>query len=375
MHTPQLIIDALVIASAFGTFLATPQVTTDANCNCYVTNTTAQSFFSSHKFFDFRNMLQYARVPQPFQDPATNAAANVTSNYFAMTDWKSFWQIQSWNNSARLNASGNDARLLMVNSPNNIYIEPNKDMSASSKTFLTLRTVRHNMFQSAAEFDSVSGNYHFLSMRMLARTRGASGAITAMFTYRGGDGDATVQEADLEIRTSDPDNSVQYTNQPTDQNSTGSTQNVTLPDHLAWSDWRYHRVDWTPGSSTWFINGKQVARITSQAPRDPSHFIFNAWSDGGSWSGSMEVGSEAYLQIQWIDMVFNNTDKTSPGLNPNPGHGGRCSNICSIDQTKTIGTPVLIASDDGGGKPVPSGLPRGRGMPSDDKSFIRLTAD
>jgi beta-glucanase (GH16 family) len=236
----------------------------------------------------------------------------------------------------------------MVNSANNIYFEPNDDTKSSAKTHLTMRTVRHDNFQSAAEFDSISGDYHYLSMRMLARTRGASGAVAAMFTYHGGDAAAAVQEADLEIRTSDPTNVIQYTNQPADHNSTGSTQNVTLPANLTWSDWQYHRIDWTPGTSTWFVNGQLVSRIKSQAPRDPSRILFNAWSDGGSWSGSMAVGSEAYLQIQWIDMVFNNTD-TNINYNPNNRHG-RCGNVCSIDQTRTIGTPVLISSDIGGGK-------------------------
>ncbi|KAH8195549.1 hypothetical protein TruAng_010286 [Truncatella angustata] len=341
-----LVVGFMVISSASGEF----PTTVDGKCNCYLTNTTSQSFFSSHMFFDFRNMKQYVNVTQPLQDPAANNEAGVTSPYFSTPAWKSFWEIQSWNNSARLGGeSGSDAAVLMVNSPNNIYFAPNNDTKASSKTYLTLRTIRHDNFQSAAEFDSVSGTYKYLSMRMLARTRGASGAVTAMFTYRGGDASTNVQEADLEIRTKDPVNTIQYTNQPTLSNSTGSTQNITLPAHLAWSDWQHHRIDWTPGASTWFVNGKQVSRITAQTPRDPSQVLFNAWSDGGSWAGSMAIGSEAYLQIQWIDMVFNNTDAGSVGVNPNAGHGGRCSNVCSIDQTKTIGTPVLISTDARGG--------------------------
>lgn len=343
----------LVIMTGLSTCAGTqpqPQATTDSRCNCYLTNTSSHDVFSSHKYFDFRSMSRYVNVPKPLEDPTLDSLANVSSSYFASQDWKRYWEIQSWNNSANLNSTmGNDATVLMVNSLNNVYFEANRDARASSQTYLTLRTVRHAGFQSAAEFDSLSGDYHYLSMRMLARTRGAGGAVTAMFTYRSGDAASSVQEADLEIRTSDPQNVIQYTNQPALHNSTGSTRNITLPGQQIWSDWQYHRIDWTPGTSTWFVNGQMVSRITSQAPRDPSRILFNAWSDGGSWSGTMSPGSEAYLQIQWIDMVFNNTD-TSLGANPAAAHGARCANVCSIDQTRTIGSPVLISSSNGGGK-------------------------
>jgi beta-glucanase (GH16 family) len=98
-------------------------------------------------------------------------------------------------------------------------------------------------------------------------------------------------------------------------------------------------MDWTPGSSTWFVNGQLASRITFQAPRDPALVIFNTWSDGGSWSGNMSVGGEAYMQIRWIDIVYNSTD-------PGAGRQGGCRNVCSIDETTKIGTPVLLT---GGG--------------------------
>lgn len=85
----------------------------------------------------------------------------------------------------------------------------------------------------------------------------------------------------------------------------------------------------------------QVSTNSFQAPRDPSQIIFNAWSDGGSWSGNMSVNSEAYLQIQWIDVVYNNTDAT---IGVMPSANAKCATVCSIDETKTVGVPVLITS-------------------------------
>jgi hypothetical protein len=49
----------------------------------------------------------------------------------------------------------------------------------------------------------------------------------------------------------------------------------------------------------------------------------------------MQVGAEAYMQIRWIDMVYNSTD-------PGSVKSGACRNMCSIDETSKLGTPVLM---------------------------------
>ncbi|KAM7215887.1 hypothetical protein V8F06_008743 [Rhypophila decipiens] len=324
--------------------LAAYPLTTDSNCGCYRTNATTANYFAHHQFFDFRSLGQYVNVPQPIQDFDGNANAPPTSSYFNQPSWLRAWSIQSWNNTdlLRLNNSDvNDAKVQMVNSPNNIYIERNSDAGANGQTHMTMRTVRHPNFQSSAEIESSSQGYQFLSVRMFARTKGPPGAVTAMFTYRPPPTPQNmllVQEADLEIRTRDPPTYVQYTNQPS-WNSTDdipdATRNVTLPNGRRWSDWAYYRMDWTPGTTTWYVNGQFHSSIKFQAPRDPAMVMFNAWSDGGSWSGDMPINQQAYMQIQWIEMVYNNTDA---GLVKT----GSCVNICSIDETSKLGQPVLI---------------------------------
>ncbi|KAI8946001.1 concanavalin A-like lectin/glucanase [Xylaria longipes] len=345
---------------------------TDARCNCYRTNTSTSHYFRNHKFFDFRSLSQYARVPAPIDTAQGNADAPVTSAYFQSPEWTNTWSIQNWNNSEKLggdsDVTGSDATVLMVNSPNNIYIQHNDDRNPTSNTYLVMRTMRHGDFQSAAEIESGSYNYQYLSIRMYARTRGSPGAITAMFTFRNGDTLAKVQESDLEVRTNDPVQHIQYTNQPSwnaDGNIPQATRNVSLPTKLGWSDWQYHRMDWTPGSTSWLADGNLVSSIQFQAPKDPSLVIFNSWSDGGTWSGNMTVNSSAELQIQWIEFVYNNTDSATgtpiPPVQPpwgwNPGTAPKpqvCANICSIDQTSKTGTPVLVQepqnpSNPGGG--------------------------
>ncbi|GAP92025.2 putative glycoside hydrolase family 16 protein [Rosellinia necatrix] len=346
---------------------------TDARCNCYRTNTSTSHYFRSHKFFDFRSLSQYARVPAPIDTAQGNADAPVTSAYFQSPEWTNAWAIQNWNNSAQMggdsDVTGSDATVLMVNSPNNIYIQHNDDPNPTSNTYLVMRTMRHETFQSAAEIESGSYNYQYLSIRMYARTRGSPGAITAMFTFRNGDTLSKVQESDLEIRTRDPVQHIQYTNQPSwnaDGDIPQATRNVSLPGKLGWTGWQYHRMDWTPGSTSWLVDGNVVSSIQFQAPRDPSQVIFNAWSDGGTWSGNMTAGASAELQVQWVEFVYNTTDAPAtttttappttvpttppwvwipPPVQPPPKPPAlpqSCANICSIDQTSKTGTPVLV---------------------------------
>ncbi|KAI3336878.1 glycoside hydrolase family 16 protein [Xylariaceae sp. AK1471] len=333
------------------------QEVNDGQCNCYFTNDSSANYFTTHTFFDFRSLSKYAKVPSPIADPYDSSDADVASNYFLAPDWANVWGIQRWNNSDSVESG--DAPVLMVNSPNNVYIEENPDDNPSSDTFLTMRTLRYKNYQSSAEFESISQAYHYLSVRMYARTIGDPGAVTAMFTYKDS-GDPTqltrVQESDLEIRTMDPHDKVQYTNQPS-YSSKGddvpaATRNATTPIQADWTQWSVHRMDWSPKDTTWYIDGNNVASIAFQVPRDPSQIIFNAWSDGGVWAGNMTVGGAAYLQIQWIEIVYNSTgnEKTTDKRNddavrslPNEKRdGGGCQNVCSIDDTTTTGIPVLL---------------------------------
>ena len=352
-----LISAAVPLAAAAG-----PPLADHSSCGCYLTNGTESRFFAHHEFFDFRSQSQYAGVPEVISSSADSAGSPVTSKYFSSTEWKKMWIMGNWNNSK---GQREDASVLMVNSPNNVYIEAN-DQGATPQTWLTLRTQRFEKFQTASEIESLSMGFQFLSVRMLARTIGGKGAITALFTYRHSDKLAEVQESDLEVRTLDAENIIHYTNQPayTDDGGTSSqaTQNATLPDGLKWTDWAVHRLDWTPVRNTWYVNGKQVAQIAFQTPRDPSKVILNAWSDGGKWSGNMSVNEAAYLQIQWFEMVYNSTEAVEHGHRRRSGgydvdtedSGGSslrlegradppvCKAVCSIDETPTPGQPVML---------------------------------
>ncbi|CAG7560889.1 unnamed protein product [Fusarium equiseti] len=338
--------------------------TTDDDCECYLTNGSNSAYYSRHNFYDFRDLAEYAKVPSPVKNASRKAS--VTSDYFKSDAWDNTWSIQDWNNrgSGGVSLSG-DATVFMVNSPNNIYIQENDDDDASSDTFLTMRTMRMPGFQSAAEFESVS-TYHYVSVRMLARVTGSAGACMALFTYLGGDELADVQEADIEIMTRDERNRIQYTNQPSftedGDEVPKATRNATLPNGIEWDDWVVHRLDWTPERSVWYVQGQEVASIEFQTPKDSTQIILNAWSDGGSWSGNMSLGDAAYMQIQWIEMVYNTTkgseDKRSldrVALESDVGQQGSllrredsddgCKIVCSVDDIDKAGeTKVLWKS-------------------------------
>ncbi|KND87964.1 hypothetical protein TOPH_07392 [Tolypocladium ophioglossoides CBS 100239] len=341
------------------------QPVNDTNCDCFLTNGTEPAYYTKHMFFDFRSLSQYAGVPNTVTNETWTSVGQPSSDYFSSKKWTDVWDLQSWSNSkGHSQGLSGDATVLMVNSANNVYIERNGDEDATSDTFITMRTKRLQAFQTAAEFQAHDSNYQFLSLRMLARTVGDAGAVSGIFTYRSAETLADIQEADIEILTRGPRNKVQYTNQPsyTEHGDEGdnpkATRNATMPRGLEWTDWAVYRLDWTPKRSLWYVDGGEVASIEFQVPRDASGINFNSWSDGGNWSGNMSVGGEAKLQIQWIEMVYNTTDKDvqsqkrmSVGdddyLGPRERLARRsgdknCHVVCSIDETTKPGTAAKL---------------------------------
>jgi hypothetical protein len=84
------------------------------------------------------------------------------------------------------------------------------------------------------------------------------------------------------------------------------------------------------------------------------------WSDGGVWSGNMSVYDEAFLQIQWIELVYNTSGPYS-GSKRTDQHGASgllekrkgtpgCRAVCSIDENIDVtGTPALLYNNTAAG--------------------------
>lgn len=112
--------------------LASAQKDNAPDCSCFRTrepsSANAPTYFQYHRFFDYRN-IDHSLTSAPAILNTANATANadVSSSYFSTAKWNNDWSIQNWNNSDGLadNKGGNSSTgptMLLVNSPNNVYI-------------------------------------------------------------------------------------------------------------------------------------------------------------------------------------------------------------------------------------------------------------
>lgn len=318
------------------------------DCGCYVTNGTDPTYYSKRIFFDFRDLGKYADQQDDVETDADKArGASPSSKYFKESDWKKTWKLSDWTKGIDddNNPLTYGEHVARVYSPGNVYVESDDD--SSERTYVSVRSKRVPDFQSCGEFSSAD-EYQYLSLRVLARTVGDPGGVTSIFTYREAKELADVQEADIEFLTQGADDRVQYVNNPAytleGQNFPEATRDVEIPHGRPFSDWLVHRLDWTPRRSTWYVDGNQTAAIAFQVPRDPSHVVFNVWSDGGYWSGNMSMGGQVALQIQWIEMVYNTTKEDEGG----------CGAVCSIDEDETPGSILMLWDNGESGSSRPS---------------------
>jgi hypothetical protein len=107
--------------------LATAQKDNANECSCFVTNETSSGYFTSHRFFDFRNVASApATAPTIVASLPNTTNSFYSSDYFTKDAWKDDWTIQNWTNSDSMVTSG--ATILMANSLSNVYL----GMSSSS---------------------------------------------------------------------------------------------------------------------------------------------------------------------------------------------------------------------------------------------------
>lgn len=307
----------------------------NADCNCYVVQSGDKSdtptYFQYYRFFDFRN-LDNGLTDSPPLINNTQVAGLVPTwqpEIFSSDEWNTDWSIQNWSKPAT-----KDFPTKMDNSLGNVYIGQGEDT-----TWLTLRTSREEDFQTSAEIENAQKNLMHVSMRMYGRVQGAQGAVAGFFTFYDDD-----NESDIEILTTDPTDTIRYTNQPSvDEDGNEITQASVSADNLPrWDEWQTHRIDWLPKNSYWFLNGNQVAANTYSVPREQSNLVLNMWSDGGTWSGNMTEGDSAEFHIQWIEMTFNTSGPYSGKSSQNKRAEEHCGTVCKIDGVKQLGTPEVV---------------------------------
>jgi len=122
MRTTSLMaLPSSVLAGIFLFALTSAQKDNGNECSCFLTNGSSSGYFSYHRFHDFRNVAGASATPPTVISNENNATeAFATSDFFLSDAWQNDWQIQNWNNSDSMSASG--ATVLLINSANNIYI-------------------------------------------------------------------------------------------------------------------------------------------------------------------------------------------------------------------------------------------------------------
>ena len=114
----QILASILVICT-----IATAQKANGEECDCFKTNGSSEAYFAYHRFFDYRNVSpQLTSNPPVLTDATETQDAGNTSSFFSDESWAADWTIPNWDNSDSLNTPGSDATVLMINSPNNVYI-------------------------------------------------------------------------------------------------------------------------------------------------------------------------------------------------------------------------------------------------------------
>lgn len=321
------------------------------DCDCYVTNGSSSALFEYHHFYDFRNVGGggggiYDHEPANVTNSQSKGDEAGQQGYLNSSTFTKDWKIQNWGHER-----GPDYPVTVQNSPQNVFIR--RDPEESSTSHLTLRAYRAKDFTSTAELENLQRNLLHASIRLHVRVRGTSGVVAGMFTYLNDS-----QESDIEILTRDPSNCIRYTNQPSvgsdGYDVPGASTEAELPTPIVWSDWVTHRLDWTPQVSSWYADGQWLLDKKYGVPYLPSYLVLNLWSNGGNWSGNMTLGSAAYLDIQWIDMVFNKSgpddgyqldgiEKPRRNLGSLEKRTNPCRRICLVDNVPAVGSPVLVS--------------------------------
>lgn len=68
-----------------------------------------------------------------------------------------------------------------------------------------------------------------------------------------------------------------------------------------------YRLDWTPGRTAFYLNGKLQAETRTSIPSKPGPWMWNNWSNGDKFWTQGPPKSDSILKIQKIDMYYNRT--------------------------------------------------------------------
>ncbi|KAL4977195.1 concanavalin A-like lectin/glucanase domain-containing protein [Aspergillus desertorum] len=324
-------------------------------CDCYIVSGDEPGYFTDYRFWDFRD------VPLPH---SLNSGAHGLSGVshweretvpLSQTPFSEDWRTQSWSRHGTM-----DSRVPMVNDDANAFFARHPNLPAASQ--LVLRTTRLEDRSSSAEVESQHGNYYRVSIRVRMRLMSTEaisrrpwddtpdvndvpkGACAGIFTYR-----SATCESDVEFLTSDPPNTIHYANQPdydaeNDIIIPGASEVVTTVP-VRWSEWVTHRMDWFANETLWYADNELQAVVSMSVPDRPSILAINLWSDGGIWTGDMQVGESVYMGIEWIEVAYNTST-----VGDDPVETGQRHRVRPSERTKRESHGKRQTSGDDAGK-------------------------
>jgi len=157
---------------------------------------------------------------------------------------------------------------------------------------------------------STNDVFKYASVRTVLKSSGVPGVVEGNFFYLNDN-----QEIDWEILTS-----TTLTSSPnvpagiwaTNQGLVPGTPSthVTVPFTFNPSQgYHEYRIDWAADATTFYIDGVQKARLTTNVPTQAGHWIWNSWSNGDpNWSnGPPTADSTTHIRSIEIYKGFTST--------------------------------------------------------------------
>ena len=165
------------------------------------------------------------------------------------------------------------------------------------------------------------------------------GVVSSFFTYTGPSEDNPWDEIDIEILGKDT-TKVQF-NYYT--NGVGNHEYMYDLGFDASEGFHTYGFDWQPDSITWYVDGKEVYKATSNIPSTPGKIMMNVWPGTGvdSWLKAFDGTTPLTARYQWVtynDNTTFNSDIKDYGTPMN-------ENASAIADFRKGTTPLFFASD------------------------------
>lgn len=112
------------------------------------------------------------------------------------------------------------------------------------------------------------------SVRTTIKASTVAGTCHGAFFYKNTNDE--LAEIDIEIITGDTNKGVHYTNQRPNPSANASTVQDPLPSD-ATSGFQEYRVDWVPGRTDFYLDGKLQQSFTENVPSTAGKWLWNNW--------------------------------------------------------------------------------------------------